>query len=149
MKQVIFYLAFLFLSGCCFFEQFGDKETYDYKILSNEQVGEVIITTFVSGHIIDEFDVGPGQRKPFIGGEPLKIDQLGDYGGPFNRDSLRITRLSDSVVVTFVHYLIDTTAFIKYRDIHYFNRDIWLKEVNALGSFDFQLTVEMFEKMGK
>ena len=149
MKPLIFYSTFMFLTGCCFFEQFGDKRTYSYEILSNEQVGEVIITTFVSGHIIDEFDVGPGQRKPFIGGEPLKINQLGDYGGPFNRDSLRITRLSDSIEVTFVHYLIDTMTFIKYRDLHYFNKDNWKREEMGANSFGFELTIEMFEKMGK
>ena len=149
MKQLIFYSALTFLTGCCFFEQFGDKETYSYRILPTELVGEINITSFVKGHIIDDYDVSPGQSKPIVGGEPLKINQLGDYGGPFNRDSLRITRLSDNIEVTFVHYLIDTLTFIEYRDIHYFNRDIWLKEVNALGSFEFEFTMEIVEKMGK
>ena len=149
MKSLIFYLALTFLTGCCFFEQFGDKATYSYYIITTEQVGEINITSFGEGNIINKYDVDFSQSIPSVGGEPLKIDQLGDYGGPFYCDSLRITRLSDSIEVTFVHYLLDTISYIKYKDLHYFNRDIWLKEVNASGSFDFEFTMEMVEKMGK
>ena len=40
-------------------------------------------------------------------------------------------------------------TFIKYRDLHYFNRDKWKRDELGTNNYDFEFTMEMVEKIGK